>query len=205
MNRTCIAIVSMMLVAAGSARPLEEIDKSGTPRSTRDEEALCRPAADLRPTASAGQPSRVESELTPNGSLLRWSAGTGDTLQLRLFTEKPGTYSLSLLAVHEPKGAVLSAKLWEDSLTRHGETEIALHRGSRPEVLAVRFDEVTLGPGRHILELSCLEPGNVLLDCVALRRTGEMIVSREGEGDARGGRPFLGVEMGRSRDGASTT
>ncbi len=163
------------------------------------EAQLCRPAADLEPRASTGRTRRVPSTLTPNGELLRWTAGDGDTLQLRLFAEEPGTYTLSLFAVHDPNGPVMSAKLWDDPLTRKGETSIALQRVSGPEVLAVRFDSVSLGPGHHILELSCLEPGEFLLDCVALRRTGDPILSPAGDGN--GGTPFLGVQRGGAKSG----
>ena len=157
------------------------------------EEPACRWAADLRPRASAGNPVSVPSDLTPHGALLRWTAEAGETLQLRLFTAEPGTYELSLSAVHAPDAPVVSAKLWEDPLTRKGEPSIALQWVTGPKVRAVRFDDVSMGPGHHILELTCLEPGDILLDCVALRRTGELVVPRGG--DATGGRPFLGIEM----------
>ncbi len=169
-----------------------------------DEAPLWRPAADLDPRASAGRTERLPSTLTPNGELLRWAAGEGDTLRLRLFAEAPGTYTMSLSAVHGPSGLVMSAKLWDDPLTRKGETSIALQSTSEPEVLAVRFDPVSLGPGHHILELTCHEPGDFLLDCVALRRTGDLILSPAGDGAA--GTPFLGIQMGgATADGVAIT
>ena len=117
------------------------------------EAALCRPVADLEPRASAGRPARVPSTLTTDGELLHWTAGAGDTLELRVFAAESGTYTVSLFAVHGPNGPALSAKLWEDPLTQKGETTFSLHRASGPEVLAVRFDPVSLGPG---LAISCL-------------------------------------------------
>ena len=150
-------LASTMLVAAGEwTKPLEPAQRG----TITDEESLCRPAADLEPQASAGTPTRVPSTLARSGELLRWAAGTGDTLRLRLFAAETGTYALSVFAMHGPSGPVMSAKLWEDELTRKGERSIALGRVSGPEVLAVRFDPVSLGPGHHILELSCLEPGD---------------------------------------------
>ena len=165
-----------------------------------DEPSPCRLAADLEPHASAGRPRRVPSDLTPNGELLRWDAGTGDTLQLTLIAEEPGTYAISLFAVHGPGGPVVSATIWDDSLSRNGVTAVALRNGPDPVVRAVRFDSVPLGPGRHILELSGVEPGVVRLDCVALTRTGELVVGRTG-GGAGEGTPFLGIEMEGSRAG----
>ncbi len=193
---TATILTSTMLVAAGGWT-----GPPGPPqqRTTVGGESSCRPAADLDPRASAGTPQRVPSTLARSGELLRWAAGTGDTLRLRLFAAETGTYTLSLLAMHGRNGPVMSAKLWEDRLTRKGERSIALQRVPGPEILAVRFDPVSLGPGHHILELSCLESGDFLLDCVALRRTGDLIVPRPGDG--AGGRPFLGVEMGGARAG----
>ncbi len=195
-------------VGADSALPPEGFDQTGSPgpipqeSSTVNEESLCRRVADLQPLASAGKPARVPSNLTPNGELLHWSASTGDTLRLTLFVTNPGVYTVSLFAVHGPNGAVLSAKLWDDRFSREGETSFALQRVSGSEILAVRFDPISLGPGRHILELSCLEAGDVLLDCIALRRTGKLIASTAGDDDDRiRGRPFLGIQIGGAREG----
>ena len=175
---------------------------AGECHSAPQEEPACRPAADLRPQASAGNPASIPSDLTPNGTLLRWTAGAGETLKLQLFTAEPGTYELSLSAVHAPDAPVVSAKLWEDPLTRKGDPSIALQWVTGPTVRAVRFDDVLMGPGHHILQLTCLEPGDILLDCVALRRTGELVVPRGG--DATGGRPFLGIEMADTGKGGVT-
>ncbi len=165
------------------------------PTTAAGDRSACRRAADLDPQASAGATSRVPSTLTPTGDLLQWAAATGDTLGLTLLAPEPGTYALSLFAVHHQGGPVISVKLWDTPLTRNGETTIALEGLTEPEVLPVRFDPVSLGPGRHILELTALEPGAVRIDCVALRRTGEMVVA-DGAGGEREGRPFLGVRMG---------
>ena len=153
------------------------------------------------PEASSGKTSRTRSTLSPNGELLSWAAGTDDTLQLRLFATESGTYSISLSAVHGHDGPVMSVKLWDDPLTRNGEKEIVFSRAAGPEILAVRFDRVSLGPGHHILEMSCLEPGQLLLDCVTLRRTGERIISRRRAQARDEGRAFLGIRMGGAESG----
>jgi len=200
MTDSSILVVTVMLASTLLARPLEPVAAQET---TVDETAECRPAADLEPEASGGKVSRIRSTLSPLGKLLSWESGTGDTLRLRVFAMESGTYSLSLWAVHGPEGPVMSVKLWDDPLTSNGEKQIVFRRASGPEILAVRFDRVSLGPGHHILELSCLEPGELLLDCVALHRTGEMMTSRVRAqvGDDDGGRAFLGIRMGGAESG----
>ncbi len=186
------ALTITVLANGGRARPVL-MQAAETP---------CRPAADLRPKASAGRPSPVRSDLSRHGELLLWEAAIGDTLRLNLVAADNGTYRVSLAGVHGPDAAVISARLWDDPLTRDGRTRIALQRGARDELVEVRFDAVSLGPGRHVLELSCLEPGAVLLDCVALGPTDEVTAPAAGDGPF--GRPFLGVEMGESSGGGVT-
>ena len=193
-------VIAMMIEAAvvGSLLLAPPHEPSST--QVAHDRPGCSPAADLEPQASGERAERVPSTLTANGEVLQWAAATGDTLQLELLAAEPGTYAMSLFAVHHQDGPVISAKLWDVPLTRNGETTIALEGLAEPEVLPVRFDPVSLGPGRHILELTALEPGAVRLDCIALRRTGEMVVAG-GAGDEREGRPFLGVRMGASSGG----
>jgi tRNA A58 N-methylase Trm61 len=107
--------------------------------------------------------------------LLRWSAAAGETLQLTIQVTEPGMYAMTLRRADAPGGPAFTAKLWDDPLDLDG----------RP---------VPLGPGRHILELSRVDPGVILLDCVDLRRTGQY-VGTSTETDA-GGTAFLGVAMG---------
>ncbi len=161
--------------------------------------APCWRVWDLEPRATAGEPARVESTLTRHGALLRWGAGKGESLRLKLRVEAAGTYTVSVFAVGGPDGPAMSAKLWDDPLTLQGETTLPLRRDSEAELFGVRFDPVSLGPGHHFLELSFLEPGEVLLDCVALRRTGDWVAALAGKGGE--GRPFLGVEIGEARAG----
>ncbi len=198
MTDSSILLITVMVASTLLVRPPEPAPRQET---TEDEALACRPAAELDPQASAGETARIRSTLS--NELLSWTAGTGDTLRLTLFAAESGMYSLALFAVHGPDGPVMSAKLWDEPLTNNGEKEIVFERVSGPEILAVRFDRVSLGPGNHILELSCLEPGQLQLDCVTLSRTGEMIASRtraQAGGDNRG-RAFLGIRMGGAGSG----
>ncbi len=117
--------------------------------------------------------------------LLRWSAAAGDTLQLTIQVTEPGMYAMTLRRAGAPGGPALTAMLWDDPLNLDG----------RP---------VPLGPGRHIIELSRVESGVILLDCIDLHRTGEFVRTRT-EVDA-GGTAYLGVAMGdRGPDGVAIT
>jgi SAM-dependent methyltransferase len=66
------------------------------------------------------------------------------------------------------------------------------------QVRAVRFDPIALGPGHHLLDLSCAQPDDILLDCVSLDRTGPAVAIASDGGHEGGDVPFLGVEMGRA-------
>ncbi|MEE8460268.1 MAG: PDZ domain-containing protein [Phycisphaerales bacterium] len=109
------------------------------------------------------------------GQWLLWSAQVDDTLQLTFSVAEPGTYTITLRTAPASDGPDVAAKLWDETIELDG----------RP---------VQLGPGRHILELSLVEPGEILLDCIDLRRTGELDLSYS-RADA-GGTAFLGVSMG---------
>ena len=167
-----------------------------------EDEFGCHSVVDLKPKALGGALKRVSSPLASNGELLRWTAAAGDRLQLTLLAEDNGLYRVDLFVGHESNASSLEAKLWEEPLTREGETRINLRREGNRAVLPVRFDHLSLGPGRHILELECLDAGEILIDCIGLHRTGERIVPPTGDGIP--GTPFLGVESGGSRAGGIT-
>ena len=133
--------------------------------------SACLRVAELQPEKSGGT-----TQL--QGQLLRWRAAAGDTLRLTLSVTEPGSYTMTLRTTLAAGGPAITARLWDDPI----------ELGGQP---------VQLGPGRHIVELSMVEPGEILLDCIDLRRTGEFVPSRAGGagGDA-GGSAFLGVEMG---------
>ncbi len=131
--------------------------------------STCLRVAELQPQTSGGTTQR-------QGELLGWRAATGDTLQLTFSVAEPGMYTMALRTASD--GPDVTASLWDDTIELDG----------RP---------VPLGPGRHIVELSMAEPGEVLLDCIDLRRTGELVLARAGgAGGAGGGTAFLGVSMG---------
>ena len=147
-----------------------------------DTAATCLRVTGLQPRPSGGT-TRQQDEL------LRWSAAAGDTLQLTISVTEPGMYAMTLRRADASGGPAITAKLWDDPLDLDG----------RP---------VQLGPGRHIIELSLVEPGAVVLDCVEVRRTGELVLTRAARAGGAGGaagvaadRPFLGVEMGDARAG----
>ena len=121
MTDSSVLAAIVMLATTLLVRPLEPAPRQETPG---DEASVCQPAAQLEPKASVGKTARTRSALSPHGELLSWESGTGDTLRLRLFAEEPGTYSISLFAVHEPDGPVMSAKLWDEPLTSSGEKEL---------------------------------------------------------------------------------
>ncbi len=132
--------------------------------------STCLRVAEMQPEVSGGT-----TQL--QGALLRWRAAAGDTLQLTFSVAEPGTYTMTLRtapASDGPDGPKVMAKLWDDTIELDGQP-------------------AQLGPGRHIVELSLVESGEILLDCIDLRRTSELDLSRTG-GDA-GGTAFLGVEM----------
>ncbi len=133
--------------------------------------STCLRVADLQPQASGGT-TQLE------GELLRWRAAAGNTLRLTLSVAEPGAYTITLRTAPPSDGPDVTARLWDDTI----------ELGGRP---------AQLGPGRHIVELSLVESGEILLDCIDLHRTGELDLSRVGgAGGDTGGSAFLGVEMG---------
>ncbi|MHC4217357.1 MAG: class I SAM-dependent methyltransferase [Planctomycetota bacterium] len=168
------------------------------------DEMICRPVGDLQPTASTGAFESVPSELSDTGSISQWSAAHGDTLRLKVRTPEPGTYEISLRAAPALGGATLSARVWQEPLTRGGDASFTLQGTSPVRALDIRFDAVALGPGYHVVELECLAAGDALLDCVGLHRTGDL----SGElGQPRAklqDRAFLGVELGSPQRGGVT-
>ncbi|MHC4991628.1 MAG: class I SAM-dependent methyltransferase [Planctomycetota bacterium] len=158
----------------------------------------CHAVTDLRPRASEGSAAPLISDLAHHGKLLRWQAAANDTLSMRVLAPESGMYVISLHAVHDVEGAVVSANLWAEPLTSLGKRTVTLASISGREVRAVRFDPIALGPGHHLLDLSCAQPDDILLDCVSLDRTGPAVAIASDGGHEGGDVPFLGVEMGRA-------
>ncbi|MHC4274294.1 MAG: S1C family serine protease [Planctomycetota bacterium] len=162
-------------------------------------EAICRPLKELEPRAVGGTLETVPSKLTATGWLARWAPAQGDTLRLKVRPPAPGTYEISIRVVPAANGPSLSARVWEVSLTRDGRESFTLHGPTQDHLLDTRLDPAPMGPGFQVLELECLQPGEILLDCVSLRCTGDVTddIGRPA-GNARE-RPFLGVELGRAQ------
>ena len=184
-----ITIINIFLTTAALGTGLRPITDSS-----------CRPAADLSPRASVGEPKRVASRLTQSGQALRWITSNGDTLRMKLQVAKRGTYAILLSALHGPGTPSFSARIWDDPLTRNGETAFALD-GDAAGLSTIRFDAVPLGPGHHILELTNLAAGEILLDCVDLQRIGRWAPR---PADRPSGAAFLGIQMGaKAEDGVT--
>ncbi len=158
----------------------------------QDAETSCHPVTDLSPRSGGGKPERIASDLSQNGEVLRWVTSNGDTLRLKLRVEKRGSYAILLSVVHSPSVPSFSARIWDDPLTRKGESDITLELAATA-MSTIQFDAVSLGPGHHYLELTSIDSGEILLDCVELRRTGQWTPS---PGDRASGAAFLGIEMG---------
>jgi hypothetical protein len=196
------AMIGTLLGAAG-ATAVPPMLSAQEPAAGPDETA-CRPVTDLSPRASAGPLERVESDLSATGSLSRWDAVEGDTLRVKVRTTDPGAYEISIRILPAADGAAFSARAWEMPLTRDGRKKLTLPGPAPDRPLDIRFDPIPMGPGHHVLELECLATGELLLDCVGLRRTGD---AGEGLGRPSGDldqRAFLGVQLGRqSPDGVA--
>jgi SAM-dependent methyltransferase len=191
----------LIAVTSGPARP-PTLSATQTPNGRNEQ--ICHPVKDLEPKVSAGALESVPSELSGSGSLMRWAAAEGDTLRVKVRASDPGTYEISIRAVQGPDGPALSARAWEVPLTREGQVRFMRQDPGHDGPLDIRFDPIPMGPGYHVLELECLVPGEALLDCVGLRRTGD---ATEGIGRPAASvaeRPFLGVELGPPQQGGVT-
>ncbi len=194
------ATIGLLLACAQAQPPVPSAKQLPDKRS----EMICRPVGDLEPWASAGEIEPVPSELSDAGSLTRWPAAAGETLRLKLRASDPGAYEISIRVVHSAEGPALSARAWEVSLTREGEARFSLQGPSPKRLLDIRFDPIPLGPGYHVLELECLVPGEVLIDCVGLRRTGDTTAEIGRPGANVEESAFLGVHLGAAqRDGVT--
>ncbi|MHC4427159.1 MAG: PDZ domain-containing protein [Planctomycetota bacterium] len=148
----------------------------------------CHPAVELDYQAGGG------SSVTQTDQLLRWTTGEQGTLELRLTAAERGTYALSVVAAAGTTLPAITVKLWDDPLTRDGQRAVELVSGPAHDRSRARFDPVSLGPGRHVLELSSPGSGELLLDCISLERVGDW---QPPPGDRVTGTAFLGVEMDR--------
>ena len=104
MIRTVLSsnVVAVLLVVAGAPAqsPPSPANETAIGRSV----TICRPVEDLEPNVGGGTLESVRPELGATGSLSRWSAVEGDTLQLKVRTVEPGMYEISIRAVHGAEG-----------------------------------------------------------------------------------------------------
>jgi SAM-dependent methyltransferase len=201
-TRFDLAKLAVLVAAAGALcrpGPISSEEVGAAPA-----EELCRAVGELEPRVSAGELADIASRLASTGSLSRWSAAPGDTLRLRVHTSGPGAYELSIRTLTGPAVPELSARIWEVPLT-HASESSSEPQGAPPEgPRQTRFNAIAMGPGYHLLELQAATAGEVLLDCVSLRRTGD---TTEGLGRPTGSaeeQAFLGIEIGRPQEGGVT-
>ncbi|MHC4102824.1 MAG: PDZ domain-containing protein [Planctomycetota bacterium] len=194
----CSILAGVLLAAVGALAQPPTLSATRPP-DARDETA-CRPVSDLQPRASGKGLESVPSDLSDTGSLWRWPAAEGDTLRLKLRTSDRGTYQVTIRrAVPTTNSPVVSARAWEVPLTREGRESFTVH-GPADRLVDLRFDPIALGPGYHVLELKCVASGELLLDCVGLRRTGDATEEIGRPSEDRGQRAFLGVELGQPQE-----
>jgi len=198
----CAAMIGVLLGAPG-AKAVPPTLSATKPPAERGE-TVCQAVRDLSPRASAGSIESVPSDLSPTGSVSRWVAAQGDTLRLKVRTSDPGSYEISIRVVPTTDGPAFSARAWEVPLTRDGRERLTLKGPAPDRLLDIRFDPLPMGPGHHVLELECLAPGEFLLDCVGLRRTGDATGNLGRTGEDPGEPAFLGIELApRAPDGVA--
>jgi hypothetical protein len=96
-----------------------------------------------------------------------WQAEKGGKLKFSLPIDKDAKVSLHLIAVHQPKGAIVRVLLDGKPLVTDGKAkEIPLRSAFAPRVLNVTFQPVAVKAGARTIELECVEPGAVGLDSI---------------------------------------
>lgn len=124
-------------------------------------------ARQLRPEATAGGIETVAFPLATQLEVVQWRAEKGAQLKLKLPIEKDGQFAIHLVAVHEPAGAVVRARVDGKGLFPDGGSQsVALKSAHAPRVLNVNFRPVELKAGLRELILECVEAGMVGLDYV---------------------------------------
>ena len=128
-------------------------------------------AGQLRPEASSGSVTTVPFPLATQLQVVQWRAEKGGLLKLRLPIEPDGRCAIHLVAVHQPGGAVVRARVAGQGLSLgDGAETVALRSAHVPRVLNVNFKPVELKAGTPELILECVEPGLVGLDYVWVKQ-----------------------------------
>ena len=121
----------------------------------------------LRPEATAGSVELVPFPLATQLQVVQWRAEQGGKLKLSLPIEKEGRFAIHLVAVHQPAGATVRARVDGKALLPDGESgTVALKSAHASRVLNVNFRPVELKAGMRELILECVEAGVVGLDYI---------------------------------------
>jgi hypothetical protein len=132
--------------------------------------AKCMSFDDIKLEPSAGRLETQPMPLALRLHVANWQAEKGAKLKFSLPFEKDGKVSLHLVAVHQPKGAVVRVFLDGKPLTTdRNEKDVPLRSAFAPRVLNVNFQPAEVKAGSRLVELECVEPGAVGLDSLWIR------------------------------------
>ncbi len=132
--------------------------------------AKCLSFDDIKTQATAGKLGTVPMPLALHLHVTNWQAEKGAKLTFSLPFETDGKFSLHLIAVHRPGGAVVRALLDGKPLTTDGNRrDVSLRSAFAPRVLNVNFRPVAVKSGSRLVELECVVPGEVGLDSIWIR------------------------------------
>jgi hypothetical protein len=125
---------------------------------------------DLKTIAIAGKVKLAKIPIAMRQHVTNWQAEKGAKLTFSLPFEKDGRYSLHLIAVHQPGGAVLQAQLDGKPLTLDAKAaQFALRSAHARRDLNVNFQPLEVKAGKHEIVLECVEPGTAGLDLIWVR------------------------------------
>jgi hypothetical protein len=129
--------------------------------------ATCLSFDDIKMEATAGKLETVPMPLALRLHVANWQAEKGGKLKFSLPIDKDAKVSLHLVAVHQPKGAVIRVLFDGKPVTVDGNVkEIPLRSDFAPRVLNVNLQPVEVKAGSRVVELECVEPGSVGLDSI---------------------------------------
>lgn len=125
---------------------------------------------DVKMAPSAGRLERQPMPLALRLHVAQWQAEKGAKLKFSLPFDHDGKVALHLIAVHQPKGAVVRVLLDGKPLTTEGNAQdVPLRSAFAPRVLNVNFQPVRVKAGSRQVEVECVEPGAVGLDSIWIR------------------------------------
>lgn len=125
---------------------------------------------DIKTTATAGDVKVIEVPIAMRHHVTNWDAAKAEKLTFSVPVEKDGRYSLHLVAIHRPGGAVVRAKLDGKTLMIDDKVDqFPLRANHVLRDLNVNFQPVDLKAGDHQITLECVEPGPVGLDLIWIR------------------------------------